>query len=94
MSFKENLLAKIKIDRLAAKVIASIAPVESGSKVDKDAMRSLLEMSRYEYQKVRDLDLYVEKTDQPTDQRNGQYPQYDQNIKGFRCENQPQGGIG
>jgi hypothetical protein len=64
MSFKENLLAKIKIDRLAAKVIASIAPVESGSKVDKDAMRSLLEMSRYEYQKVRDLDLYVEKTDQ------------------------------
>ena len=64
MSFKENLLAKLKIDRLAARVIASIAPVESGSKVDKDAMRSLLEMSRYEYQKVRDLDLYVEKTDQ------------------------------
>jgi hypothetical protein len=64
MSFKENLLAKIKIDQLAAKVIASIAPVESGSKVDKDAMRRLLEISRYEYQKVRDLDLYVQKTDQ------------------------------
>jgi hypothetical protein len=63
MSFKENLLTKIKIDRLAAKVIASIGPVESGSKVDKDAMRSLLELSPYQYQKVRDLDLYVEGND-------------------------------
>jgi hypothetical protein len=59
MSFKENLLTKIKIDRLAAKVIASIGPAESGRKVDKDAMRSLLEMSPYQYQKARDLDLYV-----------------------------------
>jgi hypothetical protein len=64
MSFKENLLTKIKIDRLAAKVVASIGPVESGSKVDKDAMRSLLELSPYQYHKVRDLDLYVEGDDQ------------------------------
>ena len=64
MSFKENLLAKIKIDRLAAKVIAAIGPAESGGKVDKDAMRSLLEMSPYRYQKVRDLDLYVQDIDQ------------------------------
>jgi hypothetical protein len=60
MSFKENLLAKIEINRLAARVIASIGPVESGSKVDKEAMRSLLEMSPYQNQKARDLDLYVE----------------------------------
>lgn len=64
MSFKENLLAKIKINRLAAKVIDSIGPVESGRKVDKEAMRSLLEMSPYQYQKARDLDLYVEEIDQ------------------------------
>jgi hypothetical protein len=64
MSFKENLLTKLKIDNLAHKVIASIGPVESGSKVDKDTMRSLLEMSPYEHQKVRDLDLYVEAIDQ------------------------------
>jgi hypothetical protein len=64
MSFKENLLAKIKINRLAAKVIESIGPAESGRKVDKDAMRSLLEMSPYQYQKARDLDLYVEEIDQ------------------------------
>jgi hypothetical protein len=64
MSFKENLLTKLTIDHLADKVIASIAPVESGSKVDKDAMRSLLELSPYQHQKVRDLDLYVEDTGQ------------------------------
>jgi hypothetical protein len=64
MSFKENLLTKIKIDKLAKKVIASIGPAESGRKVDKDAMRNLLEMSPYQYQKARDLDLYVEEIDQ------------------------------
>jgi len=64
MSFKENLLTKIKIDRLAATVIDSIGPSESGRKVDKDAMRSLMEVSPYQYQKVRDLDLYVQDMDQ------------------------------
>ena len=64
MSFKENLLAKLKIDRLAARVIASIGPAESGSKLDKDAMRRLLELSPFRYQKVRDLDLYVLGIDQ------------------------------
>ena len=63
MSFKENLLTKIKIDKLADTVIASIGPAESGRKVDKDAMRSLLGMSPYQYQKARDLDLYVEDID-------------------------------
>jgi hypothetical protein len=64
MSFKENLLTKIKINQLAAKVIDSIGPVESGSKVDKDTMRSLLELSPYQYHKSRDLDLYIENIDQ------------------------------
>ncbi len=64
MSFKENLLAKIKINGLAAKVIDSIGPAESGRKIDKETMRSLLEMSPYQYQKARDLDLYVENMDQ------------------------------
>jgi hypothetical protein len=64
MSFKENLLTKLRIDSLADKVMASIGPVENGSKVDKEAMRSLLEMSPYQHQKARDLDLYVESIDQ------------------------------
>ncbi|MGD2099454.1 MAG: hypothetical protein PVG35_17895 [Desulfobacterales bacterium] len=60
MSFKENLLTKLKIDRLAAKVMASLGPAESGKRLDKDAMRELLAMSPYEHQTSRDLDLYVE----------------------------------
>ncbi|MCP4628389.1 MAG: hypothetical protein GY850_33475 [bacterium] len=60
MSFKENLLKKIQINRLARKVVASFGPPESGSKIDKDAMRSILAMSPYQYQKERDLDLYIE----------------------------------
>ena len=63
MSFKENLLAKLKIDRLAGTVIASLKPVEGATKVDKAAMRTLLEMSAYQYQKARDLDLYVQDID-------------------------------
>jgi hypothetical protein len=63
MSFKENLLKKIKINQLSRKVLASFGPPESGSKIDKDAMRSLLEMSPYQYHRERDLDLYIEKLD-------------------------------
>jgi hypothetical protein len=59
MSFKENLLKKIQIDTLAEKVIASWGTPGSGKRIDKDAMRDLLEMSPYSYQKKRDLDLYV-----------------------------------
>ncbi len=61
MSFKENLLKKIRINQLARKVQASIGSAESGLKIDKDAMRSLLEMSPYQYRKERDLDLYIQK---------------------------------
>ena len=60
MSFKENLLKKIRINQLARKVLASFGPPESGSKIDKDAMRSILAMSPYQYRKERDLDLYIE----------------------------------
>ncbi len=63
MSFKENLLKKIRINHLARQVQASIGSAESGLKIDKDAMRSLLEMSPYQYQKERDLDLYIQKGD-------------------------------
>jgi hypothetical protein len=61
VSFKENLLKKIKINQLSRSVLASIGSAESGLKIDKDGMRSLLEMSPYQYQKQRDLDLYVQK---------------------------------
>ena len=59
MSFKENLLQKMELERLASKVIASCGTEQSNHPVDKEAMRSLLELSPYQYQRERDLDLYV-----------------------------------
>lgn len=59
MSFKDNLLKKIRIDVLAQTVISSWGPPGSGMRIDKDAMRKLLDMSIYTYLKKRDLDLYV-----------------------------------
>ncbi|HHP7235583.1 MAG TPA: hypothetical protein ACFCUC_13210 [Desulfobacterales bacterium] len=59
MGFKQNLRKKIEIEELANKVIGSIGTAESGSKVDKNAMRKLLEMSDYRHQRERDMDLYL-----------------------------------
>ena len=60
MSFKENLLKKIQIDRLADRVSASLKPREDGVvKVDKSAMQQLLEMASYRHLHERDLDLYI-----------------------------------
>ena len=64
MSFKENLLKKIQINQLSQKVLHTIGPPDSGLKVDKEAMRSLLEMGPYRHQQERDLDLYIERHDE------------------------------
>ena len=64
MSFKENLLKKIQINKLSRKVLQTIGPAESGLKIDKDAMRNLLEIGPYHYRKERDLDLYIEQPDE------------------------------
>ena len=63
MSFKENLLKKIEIDKMSKTVIESIGPPDSGCKVDKETMRRLLEISPYKFKKVRDLDLYIQEVD-------------------------------
>jgi len=60
MSFKENLLKKIKINKLTNQVIATIGPPGSTRKVDKNLMRKLLEMSTYTHRSERDLDLYLQ----------------------------------
>ncbi len=59
MSFKENFIKKIKIDRTAAKIKKSIGTLESGKKIDKEAARSLFAMTPLEPVKERDLELYV-----------------------------------
>ncbi len=63
MTFKENLLKKIEIDRLAARVSASCGPPDGSHRVNKEAMRRLLEISPYTYQHERDLDLYVKEVE-------------------------------
>jgi hypothetical protein len=60
ISFKENLLQKIELERLAYyRVIASCGTEQARHPVDKEAMGRLLELSPYQYQRERDLDLYV-----------------------------------
>lgn len=60
MSFRENLLQKIEIDRMAKRVIRSMGAPGSEFKVDLATMRRLLETGGYEHKRVRDLDLYVQ----------------------------------
>lgn len=63
MSFKENLLKKISIDKMARQVIASIGPIDSGRRIDKKIMRKLLDLTDYTFKRKRDLDLYIEDID-------------------------------
>ncbi len=63
MSFKANLLKKIKIDKTAKKIIESIRPIGSIHKVDKESMKYLLECAEYNAEKRRDLDLYHKEKD-------------------------------
>jgi hypothetical protein len=58
MGFRENLLKKIEIKRLADRVVRSINPTDSTKRIDLDAMRQLMALGDYSYQKERDLDLY------------------------------------
>lgn len=58
MGFRANLLKKMEIDRLADQVRRSLAPTEGPQRIDNDAMRALLGMSRYRHRRERDLDLY------------------------------------
>ena len=63
MGFQENLLKKIEINRLADSVLQSIGPAESGRKVDKDAVRGLLDIGGYRLRRVREMDLYIQEPD-------------------------------
>ncbi|MBU4286770.1 MAG: hypothetical protein KKI12_01190 [Proteobacteria bacterium] len=64
MSFKENFLKKIKIDRMSKVVINSIGLPDSGRKIDKETMRELLEMSPYKFRQERDLELYIKEAEE------------------------------
>jgi hypothetical protein len=59
MGFKENLLKKMEIDQLSDQVRRSMVPVQGTQTIDRDAMRTLLEMSTYAHRRERDMDLYI-----------------------------------
>jgi len=59
MSFKENLKAKIKLDRLLRKISATIRETPGQRRLDKRLTQELINMTNLEYKKVRDLHLYV-----------------------------------
>ncbi|MDF1591616.1 MAG: hypothetical protein P1P89_08900 [Desulfobacterales bacterium] len=59
MSFKENIIKKIKIDQLAENVRLSLKKQDNGTRVDKTSMRQLLDIASYQYERQRDLDLYI-----------------------------------
>jgi len=59
MSFRENLLKKIEIDRMADRVNLSMGPPESGRRIDRELARRLLEIAGYERMETRDLELYL-----------------------------------
>ena len=63
MSFRDNLLKKIEIDKNAKAVLDSIGPAGSVHKVDKTSMIYLLDRAAYRYEKKRDLDLYYKEQD-------------------------------
>lgn len=60
MSFKENLLTKMRIDKMVQKVMGSMGAPESGSKTDKETMRGILAISTYHSRRERDLELFTQ----------------------------------
>ena len=60
MGFKENLLKKIEINRLADQVHLSWKPTDPPGRIDKAAMKALLDMTSLIFRRERDLDLYCE----------------------------------
>jgi len=59
MSFKENLKAKIKLDRLLRELVSTIREPPGRRRVDKVLTRELLDVTDFEHRKFRDLHLYI-----------------------------------
>ena len=59
MSFKENLKAKIRLDRLLQQLVSTIREPPGRWWLDKVLTQELLDMTDLEHEKVRDLHLYI-----------------------------------
>jgi len=59
MSFKENLKAKISLDRLFQNLVSTVREPLGRRWLDKGLTKELLAMTDFEHKKVRDLHLYI-----------------------------------
>lgn len=59
MSFKENLKAKIHLDKLLHKTIHSLKEPPGAKRVDKELVREILALTDFEYRNAANLHLYV-----------------------------------
>jgi hypothetical protein len=59
MSFKENLKAKIKLDRLYQSLVSTTREPPGRRWLDKELTKELLAMTDFEHKKMRDLHLYI-----------------------------------
>ncbi|MCB2148604.1 MAG: hypothetical protein KQI81_19150 [Deltaproteobacteria bacterium] len=60
MSYKDNLLKKIEIDRLVRTIADTIGPVESGKRIDKAVLEQLMTYFPWSRRQERDLALFLE----------------------------------
>ena len=60
MSFKENLLRKIEIERLVKRIQPMIGTVDSGKRIDKAVLGKLMAFFPWPHRQERDLELYLE----------------------------------
>lgn len=59
MSFADRLKQKIRVDKLARRVIASLGDNQAGARLDRDAMRELLALTPCRKVLERDLELWL-----------------------------------
>jgi hypothetical protein len=60
MSYKDNLLKKIEINRLVRTVASAIGPVDSGLRIDTTVLAQLMAFFPWTRRQERDLELYLE----------------------------------
>lgn len=60
MSFKENLLKKIEIDRRRYNVLSSLSAPASGARVDRDSMKYLLNAAGLMNTRFRNIEMYID----------------------------------
>jgi len=59
MPFKENLKAKIKLDKLLQRLVSTMREPPGKRWLDKALAQELLDMTDFEHKKVKDLQLYI-----------------------------------